>query len=139
PGVDIPADAFGKAYNFYKTNYMSNASRTRSVASWQSIGPTTVAGRTISIEINPIDTSIIWLGSASGGLWKSTTGGIGTNAWQYIPTGFPVLGVAAIAINPLNTNEMYIGTGETYDYGTSVNGLVVRTTRGSNGIGILKS
>jgi photosystem II stability/assembly factor-like uncharacterized protein len=139
PGIDIPDAAYGKAYNFYKANYQNSASRSASVASWQSIGPNNVGGRTISIAIDPVDTSTIWLGSASGGLWKSTVGGIGTNAWQYIPTGFPVLGVAAIAINPQNTNEMYIGTGETYDYGTSVNGIVIRTTRGSNGIGILKS
>ncbi|HKR05823.1 MAG TPA: T9SS type A sorting domain-containing protein [Bacteroidia bacterium] len=139
PGIDIPDAAYGKAYNFYKANYQSNASRTAAVASWQSIGPNNVGGRTISIAIDPVDTNIIWLGSASGGLWKSTVGGIGTNAWQYISTGFPVLGVATIAINPQNTNEMYIGTGETYDYGTSENGIVIRTTRGSNGIGILKS
>ncbi len=139
PDVDIPDAAFGNAYNFYKTNFQNNNLRAASVASWQSIGPNNVGGRTISIAIDPVDTNIIWLGSASGGLWKSVSGGIGVNAWQYIPTGFPVLGVAAITINPQNTSEMYIGTGETYDYGTSVNGLVIRTTRGSNGIGILKS
>src|SRR6185436_973628 len=140
PGIDIPDDAFGNAYNFYKTNYVNNAaSKSMAVATWQSIGPNNVGGRTIAFAIDPVDTSTLWLGSASGGLWKSTTGGIGINAWQNIPTGFPVLGIAAIAINPQNTNIMYIGTGETYDYGTSVNGLVIRTTRGSNGIGILKS
>lgn len=34
---------------------------------------------------------------------------------------------------------MYIGTGETYAYGISTNGLTDRTTRGTFGIGILKS
>ncbi|MFN0275378.1 MAG: T9SS type A sorting domain-containing protein, partial [Chitinophagales bacterium] len=70
---------------------------------------------------------------------KSTTGGIGINAWQNIPTGFEVLGVGAIAINPNNTNEMFIGTGETYSYGTNSMGISTRTERGSYGIGILKS
>jgi len=139
PGADIPPAAYGKAWDFYKAHYSGAASRMQSSAAWQFIGPDNVGGRTISIAIDPVDTNIIWLGSASGGLWKSTTGGYGQNAWQYIPTGFPVLGVGAIAINPINKNEMYIGTGETYDYGTSVNGLYIRTTRGSNGIGILKS
>jgi len=138
PEADIPPDGYGKAWNFYSANFSSAASKSGS-ASWESMGPQNVGGRIISIAIDPIDTNIVWLGSASGGLWKSTTGGHGLMAWQYVPTGFPVLGVGAIAINPLNKNEMFIGTGETYDYGTSVNGLVERTTRGSNGIGILKS
>ncbi len=139
PNTDIPPAAYGKAWDFYVANYFNSNLRLQNSSSWQSMGPQNIGGRTISIAIDPVDTNIIWLGSASGGLWKSTTGGYGLNAWQYIPTGFPVLGVGAIAINPYNRNEMYIGTGETYDYGTSVNGLVIRTTRGSNGIGILKS
>ena len=139
PNEDMPVGAMNKAYQFYKNNYLSAQSKMNTAASWQSMGPDNVGGRTISIAIDPVDTNVIWLGSASGGLWKSTTGGCGTNAWQYIATGFPVLGVAAIAVNPQNTQEVYIGTGETYDYGTSVNGLVIRTTRGSNGIGILKT
>lgn len=139
PGHDIPPAAYGKAWDFYRTNYLQPASKFSASSSWQSIGPQNVGGRTISIAIDPVDTNIIWLGSASGGLWKSTTGGYGLNAWQAVPTGFPVLGVGAIAIQPNNKNIMYVGTGETYDYGTSVNGLVIRTTRGSNGIGILKT
>ncbi len=139
PNTDVPSDAYGRAWDFYKANFSNATSRLHSNSEWQSMGPQNVGGRTISIAIDPVDTNIIWLGSASGGLWKSTTGGYGINAWQYITTGFPVLGVGAIAINPNNKNEMYIGTGETYDYGTSLNGLDIRTTRGSNGIGILKS
>ena len=140
PGVNVPSAAYGKAVDFYTANYVNvNASKVQQNVSWRSLGPLNVGGRTISIAIDPTDTATIWLGSASGGLWKSTTGGVGTNAWNYITTGFPVHGVAAIAINPSNHLEMYIGTGETYDYGTSVNGLVIRTTRGSHGIGILKS
>jgi photosystem II stability/assembly factor-like uncharacterized protein len=139
PGVDIPPEAYGKAWNQYQKMYSGSAEKIQGTAAWQSIGPQNVGGRTISIALDPVDTNIIWLGSASGGLWKSVTGGYGLNAWQYVPTGFPVLGVGSVAINPLNKNEMYIGTGETYDYGTSVNGLVIRTTRGSSGIGILKT
>ena len=140
PNHDIPEDAYGKAYDFYKTHYANTSSRVAiAQGNWQSMGPSNVGGRTIGICIDPNDTNIVWLGSASGGMWKSTTGGIGSNAWTYVPTGFPVLGVSSIAINPNNSNIMYAGTGETYDYGSSVNGFIHRTTRGSNGVGILKS
>ena len=140
PGNDIPADAERQAWKFYRDHFLSHSPVTRHAApAWSSIGPNNVGGRTLCLAFDPVNSNIIWMGSASGGLWKSTTGGIGVNAWTYIPTGFPVRGVSSIAINPQNPLEMYIGTGETYTYGSSVNGLVYRPTRGSNGIGILKS
>ena len=58
------------------------------------------------------------------------------NAWQ---TGFPVLGVNAIAMHATDTNTMYIGTGEVYRYNGSTGGIVIRATRGSYGMGILKT
>ncbi len=142
PFADIPPDAYPKAERFYKTHFENQSARTTEVqssSSWQSIGPNNIGGRTLAIAIDPTDTATIWLGSASGGLWKSTTGGTGLNAWTYIPTGFPVRGITSIAINPNNHNEIYIGTGETYTYGSAVNGLIQRPTRGSAGIGILKT
>jgi len=137
PNAEIPKDGYAKAWQQHLQVPSSNNSGVRSM--WTSYGPNNIGGRTISIAIDPIDTSVVWLGSASGGLWKSTTGGIGVGAWTYIPTGFPVLGVGAISINPNDHNEIYIGTGEVYAYGTSTNGLVDRTQRGSYGIGILKT
>jgi photosystem II stability/assembly factor-like uncharacterized protein len=139
PNADIPPDAFAKAYQFYRENYSGRYFRSTQVADWVSEGPTNIGGRTSGFAIDPVDTSVIWLGAASGGLWKSTSGGRGQNAWTYIPTGFPVRGVSTIAINPQNRLEMYIGTGETYSYGSTTHGFVYRPARGSNGIGILKS
>ena len=137
PNKDIPPQAYQQAYNFYKNNF-ADADQFLSTP-WQNIGPKNVGGRTLAIAIDPVDTSIVWLGSASGGLWKSTTGGIGVDAWTYIPTGFSVLGVSSIAIDPNNHNTMYIGTGETYSQGGTGTGMDYRTTRGTYGIGILKS
>jgi photosystem II stability/assembly factor-like uncharacterized protein len=106
---------------------------------WRSIGPHNIGGRTNAIEINPQNPNTIYAGSASGGLWRSRTGGLGASAWEYIHTGFPVLGVSAIAIAPEDSNIIYIGTGEVYGYQSADIGLSIRTTRGSYGIGILKS
>lgn len=140
PFEDIPKDAYSRAFNYYNREFTFDRQRTsNSAATWQNLGPVNVGGRTLGMAFHPLDTGIIWLGSASGGLWKSVTGGIGVNAWTHVPTGYPVRGVSCIAIDPDNSNVMYIGTGETYSYGTAVNGLVERPTRGSAGIGILKS
>ncbi len=106
---------------------------------WTALGPKNVGGRTISLAVNPKNTEIIWAGAASGGLWRTDTGGIGSRAWHYIETGFPVLGVNAIAIDPGDTSVVYAGTGEVYNRDDSMGSIYIRTTRGSYGIGILKT
>jgi len=139
PNSTIPGDAYVKAMKWYNDN-ARNTHRAESSTSWISLGPTNMGGRTIAIAMDPTDTAKLWLGSASGGLWKSTTGGIGTNAWTYVPLGFPVLGVSSIAINPKNNQEMYVGTGEVYCDSSYSQGLVaIRPTRGSYGMGLFKS
>jgi len=107
--------------------------------SWRPIGPWNVGGRTNALAINPLNPDILLAGSASGGLWRSDTRGEGSRAWHYVETGFPVLGVNAVAIDPVDTANVYIGTGEVYGRDTSIGGLYIRTTRGSYGIGILRS
>ncbi len=136
PGAKIPTDKFTRAFEAKK---MAANARNSTQANWTPIGPKNFGGRTISLGFHPTNPDIIFAGSASGGLWKTTTGGKGVNAWEYIPTGFPVLGVGAIAIHPSNPDIIYIGTGELYNYDDTGIGYSVRTTRGSYGIGILKT
>lgn len=114
---------------------------------WLSIGPDqTIGGRILSIAIDPNNGNRIFIGSASGGIWKTTTGGSGSNAWQPVETGYPVLGVGAIVIDPSNSNVLYAGTGEVYrldSTGSTPNpgnaGYSVWKARGTYGVGILKS
>jgi photosystem II stability/assembly factor-like uncharacterized protein len=106
---------------------------------WEALGPKNIGGRTLCMAIHPQDSNQIWLGSASGGIWKSNTAGNGVDAWQYVETGFPVLGVSAIAIDPENPNVLYAGTGEVYNMENSMPNVAIRVTRGTYGIGILKS
>jgi photosystem II stability/assembly factor-like uncharacterized protein len=136
PNKYIPANAYYKAYEsasqkLAKTNLANPV--------WEEMGPQNIGGRTIAIDINPLNPNTIYAGSASGGLWRSYSGGLGVKAWSYVPTGFPVLSVGAIAENPTDTNVIYIGTGEVYAYQNSIGGLNLRTTRGSYGIGLLKT
>ena len=138
PGNDISPDKYFKAVQYAQARIKKFSRGTASLNRWQFMGPTNLPGRTISLAINPQDPGTIFAGSASGGLWRSRTGGVAGD-WQRIAIGYPVLGVGAIAIAPGDSNLMYIGTGEVYKYGRALGGLVVRTTRGSYGYGIFRS
>lgn len=106
---------------------------------WEALGPKNIGGRTLCVAFHPTDPNIQYIGSASGGLWKTTTAGVGVQAWERISLGYPVLGVSSIAINQDNPDEMYIGTGEVYNYTIAMPGIANRLTRGSYGMGVLKT
>ncbi len=138
PDTKIPNDKIVKAWAFSKAN-LSKENKTNDTEPWKEIGPHNIGGRTISIAFNPQNPNTIYAGSASGGLWKTESAGSGTDAWDYVPTGFPVLGVSAIAFAPNDSTEFYIGTGELYNREITNGGVSIRETRGSYGIGILKT
>ncbi len=142
PYRSIPEAAYSRGFE-YALSYLPPLSTAllKGVAQprWQSIGPHNIGGRTLAIAINPSNPNTIYAGSASGGLWRSHTGGVGTQAWYQIETGFPVLSVKSIAIHPIDTSIIYIGTGEVYGHQGAQPSVHIRTTRGSYGIGILKT
>jgi len=138
PGDDIPTSAYFHAYQL-ETVKRKDFERTVSSSNiWTPIGPTNLHGRCLSVAVNPHNRNTIYLGTASGGLWRSYTGGLGGD-WQQVRLGYPALGISDIVINPADTNIIYIGTGEVYRYGSALGGLMIRTTRGSYGIGVLKT
>ncbi len=138
PDNDIPQDKFFAGYEHSKSMPSYDAVYD-SPTQWQSIGPNNIGGRSLCMAFSPTDTATLFMGSASGGLWKSVTGGLGANAWTLIETGYPSLAVSSIAIDSASPQTMYIGTGESYGYQYSQNGLDIRVTRGMYGIGILKT
>ena len=75
----------------------------------RSIGPANMSGRIGAIDAVASNPNIIYVGTATGGLWKSEDGGI---AWNPIMDDQPVSSVGAIAINQSNPNIVWIGTGE---------------------------
>ncbi|HEU4718694.1 MAG TPA: T9SS type A sorting domain-containing protein [Bacteroidia bacterium] len=103
-------------YRVYKTQYANQNARSAS-ASWSFIGPHVVpgngggAGRINCITFDPNNSNIIWIGSACGGLWKSTDGGA---TWSSNTDLLPSLSISDIVIDPTNTQTMYIATGDKY-------------------------
>lgn len=69
-----------------------------------------VSGRTISIAVHPTDENTVYVGTAQGGLYKSTNGG--TNWSKLFEFQLESLAIGAITIDPADSNIVYIGTGE---------------------------
>lgn len=67
-------------------------------------------GRINCIAFDPVNSNIIYCGTPAGGLWKNSNNGSGT--WTPLTDGIPQLGVSGIAIDPNNTNVIYILTGD---------------------------
>lgn len=73
------------------------------------IGPAAMSGRVTAIAVSEADPNLIYAGTASGGLWKSISGG---TDWQPIFDKAPTQSIGSIALNPKNPDEIWIGTGE---------------------------
>lgn len=116
---------------------------------WQSLGPLpmqsstsnpnrqygNVGGRVDAIAVHPTNTSIILLGSATGGIWKSTDAG---QTWRPVSDNAPALAISHVAFSPANPSIAYAATGEadkgTFDgslassYGTYLGGGLLKST-----------
>lgn len=139
PNGKINMASYSNAFKQHRAQSVSTNKTAAGSSTWKALGPHNVGGRTLALAFNPANSNTIWAGSASGGLWRSHSGGEGVNAWHNIPIGFPVLGVAAIAVHPSDSNTLYIGTGEVYNYQNTGTRLSIRVTRGTYGTGIFKS
>ncbi len=138
PENDIPPDKFYRAYESSKRFIKQISPELTAGSTWEPVGPTNLHGRSISVAINPQNNSTVYLGTASSGLWRSYGGALGGD-WEMVDLNQPATGIGAIAIDPVDTNVMYLGTGEVYRYLGTTGGILYRTTRGVYGIGILKT
>ena len=76
---------------------------------WRSIGPANMGGRVDDIAVVESNPSIIYVGFATGGIWKTTNNG---TTWTPIFDEYPVSSIGDIAIAPSNPDVIYVGTGE---------------------------
>lgn len=105
---------------------------------WSALGPVgmtmlswtmgRVSGRVSEsgIAVDPANENVIYLGSASGGVWKTVNGG---TSWTPIFDATGTLTVGSVAIDPANPTTVWVGTGEHGNSCTSYQGMgVFRTT-----------
>ena len=75
----------------------------------RNIGPGGMSGRVTAIDVVHNNTDIMYVGTASGGLWKSTSGGIN---WNPIFDNQVTASIGAVAIQQSNPSVIWVGTGE---------------------------
>jgi photosystem II stability/assembly factor-like uncharacterized protein len=76
---------------------------------WRSIGPAIMGGRTADVEGVPGDPNIVYVATASGGLWKTTNAGV---TWKPIFERQGTISIGDIALAPGNPDVIWVGTGE---------------------------
>ena len=75
----------------------------------RSIGPANMSGRIVDIDVNERNPYVIYAASSTGGVWKSTTNGV---TWQPVFENEGTHSVGDIAVHPVDTGVVWVGTGE---------------------------
>ncbi|MBX7236168.1 MAG: hypothetical protein K1X65_17425 [Caldilineales bacterium] len=136
----VPPDANVKAIE-HRDQTMEVAAQ-EGEQTWQSLGPAPIAngiiglypcgggscdwrsdvsGRTKVIAFHPTNANIVYLATATGGIWKTTDSG---NTYTALTDDQPSMAFHSLVIDPSNPNTLYAGTGEISGY---------------YGVGVLKS
>ncbi len=112
---------------------------------WTSLGPApigqgqtfgtprgAVSGRVSTVVLDPryngASNQTVYIGAAQGGVWRSRDNG---STWTPLTDDQPSLAMGAIAIDPINPNIIYAGTGEAHLSGDSYFGAgLLKSTDG---------
>ncbi len=75
----------------------------------RNVGPANMSGRITAIDVVTDNPKIMYVGAASGGVWKSENGG---SAWKPVFDDQPTQNIGALAIQQSDPNVVWVGTGE---------------------------
>lgn len=148
-----PAELLTRARGRYRSQVAASPNDGSSVSNWQPVGPSqvttpaygNVAGRVTSIAVDPSDPSgnTVYVGTAFGGVWKSTNAAGDPSSATLVPltdlvyssiSGYnkaPSLSIGAVSVQPVAA-----GTSPVILAGT---GVANDTTASYFGAGILRS
>ncbi len=90
-------------------------------------------GRINCIEFSNWDTRNMWVGTSTGGVWKTFDSG---QNWINISMNLPIMEITDIAIDQSNSNIIYVATGDRDGqggwYGNGVGSRLYKTTDGGS-------
>ncbi len=110
---------YTRLWGDYKNMLLGPQLRSGGVGNWQPIGPfshnatgswSPGTGRVNCVVEDPNDPNTIYIGAPVGGVWKTTDGGF---TWTPLGDELSTIGISGIAIDPNNSNIIYLATGDT--------------------------
>lgn len=126
---NIPAKTM-EEYNNYTSTFNANSlPLLYDPGYWISLGPDNYTlgngwnggiGRVNCIAFHPTDNNTLFVGTPAGGLWKKD----GSNPWEPLTDGLPLIGISGIAMNYNNPDIIYILTGDGDGYKTRSIGIL---------------
>jgi hypothetical protein len=143
PSGDLKYGSRSKAFEEFQ-NYLEQnptvaqklkpGSVSSTTGNWTPMGPfgspiNGDAGRITFIRFMPGNANTIFVGTGAGGLWVSTDGG---GNWSTNTNSLAVLGCSDLAIDPVNTNIMYLATGDIDAGDTYAVGILKSTDGGTS-------
>lgn len=103
----IPMDALVRAKEQIDAMRMRQADA--GIWSWTWLGPGNIGGRIRSILPHPTIAGRTFIGSVSGGIWRTDNFGA---SWSPVNDFMQSLSVTSLAVDPIDTDVMYAATGE---------------------------
>jgi photosystem II stability/assembly factor-like uncharacterized protein len=131
---EIPFNALAKAksqLNLIRAKGNSRTPDDGGIWNWEWLGPGNIGGRIRTILVHPTNTNTMWIGSVSGGIWRTDNGG---SSWAPVADFMADLAVTSLVMDPTNSNNMYASTGEGF-----LNDVGAENAVGNPGAGIFKS
>ncbi len=142
--LSLPSQTWDNYEAYLKTN-SKNQSKSQMVSTtWTPLGPMgnlsglaenglpRKAGRLNFMTFHPSIAGTFWVGAPAGGLWKTTNNGA---SWTTNTDNLAVIGCSDLAIDPLNTNNMFLATGDAYNFqgrGSYSRGVLTSTNAGTS-------
>jgi len=131
-GYRKSATEIDKEYQRAEVNFRKNNARTSAVTNWTELGPDKITptsgwnpgvGRLKAIAVSLKTPTLIFAGSETGGVWKSTNGGTSWTSLMHTQTN---QNIRSLAIDPKDDNIVLAGT--TSGYYKSTDGGVTWTS-----------
>jgi photosystem II stability/assembly factor-like uncharacterized protein len=76
---------------------------------FRTIGPSTMSGRIVDLEVLDVDPDVFFVASSTGGLWKTTTRGV---TFESVTDDLPTHSIGDVAVHPVDTARVWLGMGE---------------------------
>ncbi len=109
PDQTLDVDAYKTALISLSENVQSRTTQPGFDLEWVTQGPGNIGARVNNLAVDPQDEAIMYAGFSHGGIFKTEDGGL---SWKPIFDDQPFLSIGHIAIDPTDSETIYVGTGD---------------------------